>query len=258
MRRHAITSGVFAALLCAAVAQAEMIQEGDLRLAYSAKFAPKALPRERPAPVTVTLGGSIATVDGSRPPELRRVSVAVNRFGQVSSKGLPTCDRGELEQTSTELALARCRDALVGRGRYAAMIDVLNHANPIPVEGDMLAFNSRNRGRPAVLLHAYTEIPVSVAVVVTFNVNRPKKGDFGTVFTARIPKIAADLGYVTEGFLRLARRYRYAGEPRSFVNARCAAPPGFTGGPFAFTRGMFGFANGQQLSVTLTRNCRVR
>jgi hypothetical protein len=258
MRRHAFTSGVLAALLCVGLAQAEMIQQGDLRLAYSAKFAPKALPRERPAPVTVTLGGSIATVNGSRPPELRRVSVAVNRFGQVSTRGLPTCEKGELEQTSTELALARCREALVGRGGYAAMIDVLNLPDPIPVEGDMLAFYSRNRGRPAILLHAFTETPVSVAVVVTFNINRPKEGDFGTVFTARIPKIAADLGYVTAGYLRLARRYRYAGEPHSFVNARCAAPLGFSGGPFAFTRGTFSFANGQRLSVTLTRNCRVR
>jgi hypothetical protein len=138
------------------------------------------------------------------------------------------------------------------------MIDVRNTLDPIPVEGDMLAFNSRIRGRPAVLLHAYTESPVRVAVVVTFNISRPKDGDFGTVFTARIPKIAADLGYVTEGYLRLARRYRYAGEPHSFVNARCAAPLGFSGGPFAFTRGTFSFANGQRLGVTLTRNCTVR
>ena len=32
----------------------------------------------------------------------------------------------------------------------------------------------------------------------------------------------------------------------------------FTGGPFSFARGLFRFANGQDLAVTLTRNCQVR
>src|SRR5262249_42265060 len=71
-------------------------------------------------------------------------------------------------------------------------------------------------------------------------------------------EIASDLGYVTDISLKFDRQYQYGGRPRSFLSARCAAPAGFGGGPFAFARGRFKFANGQRLSTTLTRVCQVR
>jgi hypothetical protein len=246
-----------AALLGAGLAQAELVQRGDLRLDFDGRFTPKVLPRNHDAPVSVQIGGSVASVDGGRPPELRRISIAVNRYSRVFTRGLPSCKPGLLQTTSTEEALSRCGRALVGQGRYGATVD-FSQGDAFPVVGKILAFNGGTNRRPGLLLHIYGTNPVKVTIVLRFVITRPPRGDFGTVFTARIPEIASDLGYVTNLSLRFERKYRYGGEPRSFISARCAAPAGFGGGPFAFAKGRFDFANGQRLSTTLTRVCQVR
>lgn len=244
------------ALLGAGMAHAELSQKGNLRLAFDARFAPHALPRDRDAPVTVSLSGSIRTTDGSRPPQLRKISIAVNRYGRLSTRGLPVCAAQRLEATSSEAALAACRGALVGRGRFGANVDFPELK--FPVQGRMLAFNTRQSGRPAIALHIYGTNPVEVTVVLIFKITHPERGRYGTVLSTRIPRIAADLGYVTDISLTFERRYRYRGEVRSFLSARCAAPLAFPGALFSFAKGSFVFANGQTMTTTLLRDCLVR
>jgi hypothetical protein len=100
--------------------------------------------------------------------------------------------------------------------------------------------------------------PVQVTFILPFRIVRLRNGEFGTLFVARIPKIAAQLGYVTNVSLTFERRYAYHGRSRSFLSARCAAPAGFPGAVFTLARGSFTFTNGQRLSTTLARNCWVR
>jgi hypothetical protein len=99
---------------------------------------------------------------------------------------------------------------------------------------------------------------VQLVIVLTFRIVRVKKGSFGTIFVARIPKIASQLGYVTNVNLTFGRRYTYQDHPRSFLSARCAAPAGFPGAIFTLARGTFSFNNGQRISTALARNCWVR
>jgi hypothetical protein len=245
-----------AALLGAALARGELVQSGDVRLAFDGGFEPHALPRDRAVPVTLSLGGSILGVNGSRPPAVRRFSIAVNRYGRVFTRGLPACPVGELEQTSTQEALSRCRGALVGHGRVTANVDFPSLA--FPEKGAALAFNGRAGGRPAILLHIYGSRPVQATVVLVFKISHPRRGPFGTVFTTTVPKIASDLGYLANIRLNFDRRYAFGGHPRSFLSARCAAPSGFPGATFIFARGRFLFDNGQRVTTTLTRDCRVR
>lgn len=246
-----------AAVLGAAAAQGEQAQEGNLRVSFDGRLAPKALPRDRPAPVTAYLETSIRTVDGSSPPPLRRISIAVNRHGLVSFAGLPTCDPMALSQTTTEAALDRCRAALIGRGRFAA--DVAFPGNPrLPAQGKALIFNGRSRGKPAAFLHIFSSNPVRITFVLPFEIKRRPQGQFGTVFSARIPPIAADTGYITDIELTVGREYRYRGIPRSFLSASCAAPPGFQIGFFTLARTTFTFADGRTLTTEIARDCRVR
>jgi hypothetical protein len=238
-------------------ARGELTQQGNIRLSFNARFAPKVLPRDKLAPVTVDLTGSVGTADGGPPPQLRRISIAVNRYGLFFTRGLPVCPASELEQTSTQVALSRCRSALVGRGRFGANIDFPTSA-ALPVEGRMLAFNSRVGKRQAILMHIYGSKPVQATFVLTFKISHPRHGTFGTVLSTRIPKLASDLGYVTDVSMSFGRRYTYAGQRRSFLSARCAAPLGLPGALFSFARGSFIFAGGQRLTMTLTRDCRVR
>ena len=257
MMRRILAATLTAALLGTGLAHAELVQRGDLRLDFDGRFTPKVLPRDRDAPVSVEIGGAVSSVNGGRPPELRRISISVNRYSKLFTRGLPTCTPGVLQTTSSDDALERCRGALVGQGRYTAMVD-FSQGNRFPVDGKILAFNSGTPSKPGLLLHIYGSTPTPVTIVLRFVITRPPQGEFGTVFTARIPEIASKLGYVTEISLRFDRQYRFRGEPRSFLSARCAAPAGFSGGPFPFAKGRFDFANGQRLTQTLTRVCRVR
>jgi hypothetical protein len=246
-----------AALLSAGLAAAEIIQSGNLRLHFSGKIAPKKLPRTDTAPVTVRVSGAIGTADGQRPPELNKIAIAFNRYGRVSTEGLPVCEVGELEQTTSASAREACGGALVGHGKFRANV-ALPGRETFPVTGDMLAFNSSKGGRPALLLHIYGSHPVQLVFVITFRIVRVDEGTFGTIFVARIPKLASQLGYVTNVNLTFGRRYVYQGEQRSFLSARCAAPAGLPGAIFTLARGSFSFDNGQRISTSLARNCWVR
>ena len=248
---------LLAALLSASVARGELTQSEGLRVAFDGGFSPSALPRNRPVPVTVRIEGSIGTVNGSEPPQLRQVSFAINRNGKLFSSGLPSCPVELLQSTTSQAALARCRHALIGRGSFSADVDFPN-LPLVPVRGKLLAFNGRSKGQPEILLHLYVASPAQVTLVLPFKVIKQSAGAFGTVLSATIPKIAGELGYVTEINLEIGRRYRYRGLSRSLLSASCAAPAGFPGAIFNFAKGSFSFANGQRLTTTLTRDCQVR
>ncbi len=199
MRRLLIAAAVAALCLpiAGAAAQRQIVQSGNVRVSFDGRLAPRALPRERLAPVTVHLDGSVATVDGTRPPQLREISVAVNRAGRLSTAGLPSCPPSRLQQTSTEAALHLCRGALVGHGRFAVNVDV-SDSSLIPAKGAVLVFNSSTRKGSGMVLHLYGTTPVKAAFVLPFEISRRSRGEFGTVFTAKIPTLASDLGYVTD------------------------------------------------------------
>ena len=258
MTRFALITALCATvLLGAGMARGEIRGDGDLFVTFAGGFTPRVLPRDRDVPVTVHLQGTVKTADGSRPPQLRTISIAVNRYGRLSTEGLPICHPGLIESTDSELALSRCRGALVGHGRFGANVEFPSVA-PFPVAGKMLAFNGRVHGKPVVLLHIHGSNPVEATLVLTFRVQHPRKGKFGTVLTSKIPRIASDLGYVTDVSLVFGRTYRFKGEQRSFLSARCAAPAGFPGALFTFAKGSFHFADGTRLSPTLVRDCVVR
>jgi hypothetical protein len=257
MRRLAAPIVLATALIGVAFAHGEVAQKGNLRISFDGRLSPRELPRDRPAPVTVHIDGSIRTVDGSRPPQLRKISIAVNREGRLFLRGLPTCPSQAIEQTTTEAALSVCRRALVGHGSFAANVDFPSLPS-IPAQGRVLAFNGRSHGGPAILLHIHGSSPIQATFVLPFRISRPREGKFGTVLSTKIPKIAADLGYVTDIALTIGRRYRYAGKPRSLLSARCAAPPGFHTAIFALARGSFYFGNEQTVTTSLVRDCKVR
>lgn len=258
MRRTAIASALVLALLAvSASAWGEVFQTGNLRVSFDTRLLPRDLPRERLAPVEVKLDGSVTTVDGSRPPQLREIALAFNRAGRIAVAGLPICSAPELQQTSSDAALATCRNALVGKGRFAAAVDFPD-APQIPARGRVLVFNSRLGGRPAMLLHLYGSSPVRAAFVLPFKIDRRRSGELGTIFSTRIPELASDLGYVTDIELLIGRTYRYKGERRSFISASCAAPPGFTSAVFELAKATFVFAEDRRLSGRILRDCKVR
>jgi hypothetical protein len=243
------------AISWAAGVRAERVIKDGLEVTFNANFTPHVLPRLQPAPVKIEIHGKIATTDGSHPPPLRWLEVALNRNGRLYTKGLPVCTAPILQSTSTETALERCRPALVGRGNFRAEVTL---GREIPTGGKILAFNSRRGGRQALLLHLFAGVPVRFTLVVPLTIGHRKEGQFGTILRAKIPRLGGGLGSVTEIDLTIGRRYSFGGQRRSYVSAACSAPAGFDEVPFSFARGTFRFEGHQEIRETLLRTCRVR
>jgi hypothetical protein len=256
MRRTVIVVLLIAASLVAA-AQGDPLQKESLRVKFDARIAPSSLPRERPAPVTLKLSGEIGTTDGSRPPALSELSVAFNRAGRLSLRGLPICAPNKIQQTTTEAALAACPGALVGHGSFGANVDFPG-APAIPAHGKVLVFNAHLHGHASLLLHLYGSSPVRAAFVLPFAVSHLAHGAFGVSLSAQIPKLASGLGYVTELKLAIGRRYGFAGQRRSVLSASCALPPGFTALPIDLAKARFSFDDGRKVTGDVGGECQVR
>lgn len=234
---------------------AESVQVENLRVTFDAGFAPKTLPRQRPAPVKVEIHGAIATTDGSHPPPLRWLEISIHRSGRLFTRGLPTCSAPALQSTSSKGALERCGPARVGDGSFRADVAL---GREVAATGRILAFNSRQAGQPSLLLHLSISVPVRFTLVVPLRIGRREEGQFGTVLRARIPKLGGGLGSITKIDLEIARRYFFGGKRRSYVSAACGAPAGLPGGVFTFARGSFRFEGHREARLTVVRDCFVR
>jgi hypothetical protein len=258
MKRRLAIPGLITLLTLgwSAASWAAIGQVDNVRVHFDANFTPQSLPRSQPAPVAIQIHGAIATTDGSHPPPLRRLEVELNRNGRISTQGLPTCSSPLLQSTSSSQALTRCGRALVGRGRFKAVVSL---GGEIPAQGEIIAFNSRRHGKPALLLHFFISVPARLTLVVPLTIGYRTEGQFGTILRSRIPRLGGGLGSITEIDLSINRRYSFAGERRSYLYAACRAPVGLPGGVFTFARARFRFESHKLIQPeALRKSCHVR
>lgn len=242
-------------LATAPLVEAELVERGDLFVRFSGGIAPTALPRDHLAPIAVRIEGTVKTLSGSAPPALRWISIEINRGGQIDTQGLPVCRRSRVEATSSRGALAACRSALVGEGSYVAGTAFPEQAS-FPSQGRVVAFNSLDKGHPAILAHVYGAKPVPTTRIFFFRIHR-RRGTFGTTLTASLPPSINRYGYLKRISLNLFRVFHYRGRAHSYLSAACAAPAGFPGAVFPFARAAMAFEDGRKLASTLTRSCQV-
>ncbi len=259
MTRRGLCLLVFAAFLLVlasgATVRADISQKGSLRVAFDGALVPHSLPRSGGAPVTVTVAGRISTSEGAKVPQLRSVSIAINRFGRLSSRGLASCTERQIQPATTVEALKACGSALVGEGSFASNV-LLPAQAPFPSVGKVVAFNGTYRGHQAILAHVYGTQPLPTSYVLPFLITHTH-GTFATAFSAALPQVTGEWGYVTGIKLTLGRRFSYRGHPQSYLSAACPAPAGFPGASFPLARANFGFAGNVNITNTLTRSCSV-
>jgi hypothetical protein len=248
---------IFAALsvATASLAHADVIQGGSARVIFDGRLSPQELPRSGTAPVRVKVSAKIQPRAGKAPPQLQRLQIAINRHGHINARGLPVCSLDEIQPSTTEDALSKCRDSLVGTGIFSAKLLVSGPA-PFPSDGKMYAFNSVLHGRPAILAHVYGTEPAPASYTIPFEV-RQVKGTFGFVLEAAFPQFNSRQGYVSGLTLNLGRSFTYRGRRESYLSAGCPAPKGFSGAVFPFARASFVFKS-RTLTSTLIRSCRAR
>lgn len=247
---------VVAAIAVSGLAGAETVQRDSLRVSFDGTLAPRQLPRARLAPVAVSLTGRIAATGAVEPPQLERITIAINGHGRLDSAGLPVCRYHEIQPASTKEARAACRGALVGTGVFSASV-VLPEQSPFPSDGTVLAFNGVLHGRRVLFAHIYGNRPLPTSFTMPFFLGH-RSGTYGTVLKASLPKVGADWGFVNGISLRLHRVYRYRGHRRSYLSASCPAPSGFHAAAFKLAQATFNFSDGRSPVVALVRHCSVR
>jgi len=239
------------------VARAELSASGNLFITFKGGIDPRALPRDRRAPIAVWMSGKVRTLSGEHPPAIREITIALNRAGRLDTRGLPTCRRGQLEAATRSAVLAACRDALVGTGTYRARSTFPEQART-PAFGRILAFNAKSGGRSMILAHVYGEDPAPSAHVIPFEIRTRSRGPYRTVLTGKAPEGLSRWGYLKRISLRLHRVYTFRGRRHSYLSAPCRAPRGLKEASFKFAFTSMTFADGRELSANLTRTCKVR
>jgi hypothetical protein len=236
-------------------AQAEQSARGGVVASFRGSFAPSSIPRHRLAPISLTLEGSARSSDGP-PPRLRQIAFAFGARGGLETAGLPVCPRARLRNATSQQALARCGDALVGHGEITAEVP-FNPSEPIAAQAKVLVFNGRWKGRPAAWMHAYSATPPA-AFVLPFYLERPAKGTYGVLMRSPVGHSLGRWPRLRSFRITLGRRYRSAGEARSYLAAHCPLAPRFTRLSVPFAKATYEFAPHPTIVQPIRRLCVVR
>jgi hypothetical protein len=239
------------------IGTAAVIQQGNLRITVLSQVQPYKLSRDGTDPIAVFVSGHVGTADKTIPPQLKKLTVKVNRHGLLQSRGLPVCPVPRIQPASTERALQNCGDALIGSGQFWAHI-VLPDQGAYPTRGRLLIFNGRQEGHQAILAHIYTSNPFASSFVVPFVVRRIDGGIYGTELSASLPQALGDWGFVDRIKLTLKRKYRFKGDQLSYFNAGCPAPKIFKRTVFPLAHVSFGFEGQKQISTVVEKSCAVK
>jgi hypothetical protein len=258
MKAATIGSAIAALALSAGFpAQAALTQDDDLVVSFDAALHPGTLPRATRVPVAVRVAGNVwsASGDEAHLPQLRTISVAINRQGRLFDRGLPTCDIASIQPASERAARKICGGAIVGSGhvRLQARLPTQPLAE---IKAKLLAFNGpRRNGHKLILAQAYARNPPG-AFVLVFRLSR-RPGLFGTVMSTTLPRKAQHWAYLTHFDMTLQRTYTYRGKLRSYVSAACEAPAGFETALFPFARATYGFDDSRSLETGVAKTCHV-
>jgi hypothetical protein len=244
------------ALLISAYAGAAVVQDGNLRLTLLSLVQPRKLPRHEKAPIAVFLSGHVDSVAKGVPPQLRGLTIRVNRHGQINTAGLPACEIHAIRASTSERAVSVCGPALVGSGQFWAHI-VLPGQEPYPTHGRLLVFNGRKNGHRAILAQIYTANPFSTSFVIPFQITVLHGGAYGTELSASLPQALGEWGYVDRIKLTLRRKYRADGRQSSYFNANCPAPRGTRTATFQLAQADFTFGGGN-FTVGVSKSCGVK
>ncbi len=257
MRAARLLIAVCALLLCVGIpAQAERNGVGNLIVTFNSDLHPTRLPRQTPAPVAVRVAGDVRLAEGSdQLPQLRTITVAINRQGRLFDRGLPICEVKTIEPATEASARRVCGGAIVGSGHVVLQTHIPTQP-PFEVRTKLLAFNGpRKNGHKLILAQAYARTPPG-AFILTFRVSH-HGGLFGTVMSTTLPPGAQKWAYLTHFDMTLHRVYSYRGQRRSYISAACLAPAGFDTALFPFARATYDFTDGQRFTTTVARSCTV-
>lgn len=213
------------------------------------KIAPKKLSKTAFAPATLQVTTKTTTTthaNGVPSPAIHAI-VDFDKNAKLYTKGIPTCDPAKLQNSSTEIAEQACGKAKIGGGTATALLPV---GQVYTVNQVVTAFNGVPQGgKPTVILHTYGTTPIQTTLVLIGKVSNYNKEGYGPRLDLEIPKIAGGTGALTDFQVKIDKKYRFKGEQRSFISAKC------TSGKLK-ARASFTYLDGEQLTALSTQSCK--
>lgn len=255
-RTAIVVIAVVAALSCASAATilaaggATAIRVGNLVLHAQGAFSPRAMPKNKFAPISFRGNDSVETVDGSHVPPAQTVHLQIDKHFRIESTGLPSCALTQIKASSPSRAMKVCGPALIGKGHASAQAAFPEQAF-INAKGLLLAFNGPTvGGYSEMLFYAYVDVPAPTALVVVARL-APDSGNYAYKVTATVPELVGGYGSLTGFELTFGRKWTYKGKRHSYLSAEC--PSG------AFTDQFeVAFGDGNDLSGILLNSCQPR
>jgi hypothetical protein len=258
MRRHSFLIATITALLAAIAATAALAgpvvtgPDGNTQ-SIDSSIKPKKLSKTKLTPATLsvtTLTTSTTAANGVPSPAIH-ATIDFDKNAALYTKGLPTCNPSQVQSKSTEEAERACGRAKIGSGHAIALLPV--GAAVYNVEQTVTAFNGTPKGgKPTVILHTYGTTPLQTSLVLVGTVSNYGKEGYGPRLDLEIPLIAGGTGALKEFQVTINKKWRYKGQQRSFIAAKCPNSKKLK------ARGKFTYRDGESLTAYSKQTCAQR
>lgn len=255
MRRHSFLIAAAVALAAAIAATAAVAgptvtgPDGNTQ-SIDSLIKPKQLSKTSFTPGTLkvtTLTTSVTSPDGVPSPAIH-ATIDFDKNAKLFTKGLPTCDPAQVQSKSTEEAERACGKAKIGSGHALAL---LKSSRVYEVPQTVTAFNGTPKGgKPVVILHTYGTTPLQAALVLIGTVSNYGKEGYGPRLDLEIPLLAGGTGALKEFQVTINKKWRYKGQQRSFLSAKCPNSKTLK------ARGKFTFRDGESLTAFSKQTCK--
>jgi hypothetical protein len=255
MRKRSIPIVGFVAVLGATIAAAAAIAgptvsgpDGNTQ-SVDVRIAPKKLSKTAftAATLQVTTKTTTTTHANGVPSPAIHAIVDFDKNAKLYTKGIPTCDPAKVQSTSTEVAEQACGKAKIGGGTATALLPV---GQVYTVNQVVTAFNGVPQGgKPTVILHTYGTTPLQTTLVLVGKVSNYNKEGYGPRLDLEIPKLAGGTGALVDFQVKIDKKYRFKGQQRSFISAKC------TSGKLK-ARATFTYLDGESLTALSTQPCK--
>jgi hypothetical protein len=255
MRRRPFPIATIAALAAAIAATAAWAgptvsgPDGNTQ-SIDAQIRPKRLSKTKftPGSLEVTTLTTSTTDPSGVPVPAVHATIDFDRNARLYTKGLATCNSGQLQNQSTEVAERVCGKAKIGTGHATAY---LRAGKVYEVPQTVTAFNGVPKGgKPVVILHTYGTTPIQVSLVLEGTVSNYNKEGYGPRLDLDIPLIAGGTGALREFNVKIDKKWRYKGVKRSFLSAKCPNSKKLK------ARGKFDYRDGESLTAYSTQSCK--
>ena len=153
------------------------------------------------------------------PSPATETDVSFDKNMTFNYKGLPTCDKSQVDGTTQDQALAACKKAKVGTGSAVACANDGAGNCALVVNAQVLAFNGTKQGsNPGFLLWTNNSVTGETTLPAVL---KPAKAPYGKTLFVTVPPLGGGAGSITEFQTTVLKNYKHNGKTVGYTSAAC-------------------------------------